>query len=87
MHASLAELGRSGTYLRYPLHLGLLGQAQLDSGRAEAARTTFRTMLAVVGQRCERVYLHPALPATPLLHELLGGDADEWLDLSGSLSP
>ncbi|MFJ5534082.1 BTAD domain-containing putative transcriptional regulator [Streptomyces sp. NPDC093261] len=87
MHTSLTDLGRSGTYLRYPLHLGLLGQAQVDSGRTEAARTTFRTMLAAVGQRRERVYLHPALPATPLLHELLGRGADEWLDPTGSLSP
>ncbi|WP_406840671.1 BTAD domain-containing putative transcriptional regulator [Streptomyces sp. AHU1] len=87
MHISLAELGRSGAYLRHPLHLGLLGQAQLGSGRAEAARTTFRTMLAAVGQRRERVYLHPALPATPLLHELLGPGADEWSDPTGSPSP
>jgi DNA-binding SARP family transcriptional activator len=87
MHTSLAELGRSGTYLRHPLHLGLLGQAQLHSGRTEEARSTFRTMLAVVGQRRERVYLHPALPATPLLHELLGPGADDWPDMTGSPSP
>ncbi len=86
MHASLAELGRSGTYLRHPLHLGLLGQAQLHSGRTEEARSTFRTMLAAVGQRRERVYLHPALPATPLLHELLGQGADGWLGPTGSPS-
>ncbi|WP_235787243.1 hypothetical protein [Streptomyces mutabilis] len=73
--------------MRHPLHLGLLGQAQVHSGRAEDARSTFRTMLAVVGQRRERVYLHPALPATPLLHELLGQGADHWLDPTGSPSP
>ncbi|TWV53529.1 AAA family ATPase [Streptomyces misionensis] len=72
MHASLAELGRSRTCLRHPLHLGLLGQAQHLGGRTEEARDTFRTLLAAVEQRRERVYLHPALPATPLLHELLG---------------
>ncbi|WP_189861883.1 BTAD domain-containing putative transcriptional regulator [Streptomyces poonensis] len=87
MHTSLAELVRSGTYLRHPLHLGLLGQAQVHSGRTEEARSTFRTMLAVVGQRRERVYLHPALPATPLLHELLGQGADDWPDPTGSPSP
>ncbi|WP_317447585.1 BTAD domain-containing putative transcriptional regulator [Streptomyces collinus] len=86
IHTSLAELGRSGTYLRYPIHLGLLGQAQVGSGRTEEARATFRRMLAAVGQRRERVYLHPALPATPLLHELLGPEADEWPDPTGSPS-
>ncbi|AOR36884.1 transcriptional regulator [Streptomyces fodineus] len=77
MHTSLAELGQSRTYLRHPLHLGLLGQAQHHGGRTEEARTTFRMLLAAVEQRRERVYLHPALPATPLLHELLGHGADE----------
>ncbi|MFF7976292.1 BTAD domain-containing putative transcriptional regulator [Streptomyces sp. NPDC007905] len=72
MHTSLAELGQSRTYLRHPLHLGLLGQAQHHGGRIEEARSTFRMLLAAVEQRRERVYLHPALPATPLLHELLG---------------
>ena len=76
MHTSLAELGQSRTHLRRPLHLGLLGQAQHHGGRAEEATTTFRMLLAAVGQRRERVYLHPALPATPLLHELLGHGAD-----------
>ncbi|MCW7945126.1 transcriptional regulator [Streptomyces hygroscopicus] len=79
MRTSLAELGQSRTYLRHPLHLGLLGQAQHLGGRIEEARTTFRMLLAAVEQRRERVYLHPALPATPLLHELLGHGADEAL--------
>ncbi|WP_194859072.1 AfsR/SARP family transcriptional regulator [Streptomyces sp. SUK 48] len=77
MHSSLAELGRSRTCLRHPLHLGLLGQAQRHGGRTEEARSTFRALLAAVEQRRERVYLHPALPATPLLRELLDlGDDD-----------
>ncbi|MET9411839.1 BTAD domain-containing putative transcriptional regulator [Streptomyces sp. NPDC002935] len=79
MHTSLAELGQSKTHIRHPLHLGLLGQAQHHGGRIEEARTTFRKLLAAVEQRRERVYLHPALPATPLLHELLGHGADEAL--------
>jgi hypothetical protein len=79
MHTSLAELGQSRTYLRHALHLGLLGQAQHHGGRTEEARTTFRMLLAAVEQRRERVYLHPALPATPLLHELLGHSADDAL--------
>ncbi|MGV4982770.1 BTAD domain-containing putative transcriptional regulator [Streptomyces sp. NRAIS4] len=79
MHTSLAELGQSRTYLRHALHLGLLGQAQHHGGRTEEARTTFRMLLAAVEQRRERVYLHPALPATPLLHELLGHAADDAL--------
>ncbi|MER5599761.1 BTAD domain-containing putative transcriptional regulator [Streptomyces sp. NPDC002265] len=79
MHTSLAELGQSRTYLRHPLHLGLLGQAQHHSGRTEDARTTFRKLLAAVEQRRERVYLHPALPATPLLHELLSQGAEDVL--------
>ncbi|MET8030779.1 BTAD domain-containing putative transcriptional regulator [Streptomyces avermitilis] len=83
MHSSLAELGQSRTYLRHPLHLGLLGQAQHHGGRIEEARTTFRVLLAAVEQRRERVYLHPALPATPLLHELLGHDADDALTARG----
>ncbi|MEU4850493.1 AfsR/SARP family transcriptional regulator [Streptomyces gilvosporeus] len=77
MHTSLAELSQSRTYLRHPLHLGLLGQAQHHVGRTEEARTTFRMLLAAVEQRRERVYLHPALPATALLHELLGHGADD----------
>ncbi|MFI9802953.1 BTAD domain-containing putative transcriptional regulator [Streptomyces sp. NPDC052301] len=77
MHTSLADLGKSRTYLRHPLHLGLLGQAQHHGGRTVEARSTFRTLLAAVEQRRERVYLHPALPATPLLHELLDHGADE----------
>ncbi|UXY25274.1 BTAD domain-containing putative transcriptional regulator [Streptomyces sp. HUAS TT20] len=79
MYGSLAELGQSRTYLRHPLHLGLLGQAQHHTGRIEEARTTFRMLLAAVEQRRERVYLHPALPATPLLHELLGHGTDDEL--------
>ncbi|MFD9464750.1 BTAD domain-containing putative transcriptional regulator [Streptomyces sp. NPDC060027] len=79
IHTSLAELGQSRTYLRHPLHLGLLGQAQHHGGRIEEARTTFRKLLAAVEQRRERVYLHPALPATPLLHELLSHGADDAL--------
>ncbi|MEV6669064.1 BTAD domain-containing putative transcriptional regulator [Streptomyces sp. NPDC051162] len=78
MHASLAELRGSSTRLRHPLHLGLLGQAQHRAGRTEEAKATFRTLLAAVEQRREHVYLHPSLPATPLLHDLLGhGAADE----------
>ncbi|MGW7410363.1 BTAD domain-containing putative transcriptional regulator [Streptomyces sp. NPDC054833] len=79
MHTSLTELGESRTYLRHPLHLGLLGQAQYHGGYIEEARSTFRKLLAAVEQRRERVYLHPALPATPLLHELLSHGADEAL--------
>lgn len=71
MRSSLAELGESRTFLRHPLHLGLLGQAQHVRGRTEEARATFQTLLAAVEQRRERVYLHPALPATSLLHQLL----------------
>lgn len=78
MHSSLAELRGSSTRLRHPLHLGLLGQAQHHAGREEEAKATFRTLLAAVEQRREHVYLHPSLPATPLLHDLLGhGAADE----------
>nr|ADX66458.1 ScnRI [Streptomyces chattanoogensis] len=92
MHTSLAELSQSRTYIRHPLHLGLLGQAQHHGGRIEEARNTFRMLLSAVEQRRERVYLHPALPATPLLHELLGHGADEALagwdpGSSGSVSP
>ncbi|MGW3819692.1 BTAD domain-containing putative transcriptional regulator [Streptomyces sp. NPDC005046] len=79
IHTSLAELGQSRTYIRHPLHLGLLGQAQHHGGRIEEARTTFRKLLAAVEQRRESVYLHPALPATSLLHELLGHSADKAL--------
>ncbi|MGW2633646.1 BTAD domain-containing putative transcriptional regulator [Streptomyces chattanoogensis] len=79
MHTALAELRQSRTYLRHPLHLGLLGQAHHHSGRIEEARTTFRMLLAAVEQRRERVYLHPALPATSLLHELLDHGPDEAL--------
>jgi DNA-binding SARP family transcriptional activator len=77
MHASLAELRGSSTRLRHPLHLGLLGQAQHRAGRTEEAKATFRTLLAAVEQRREHVYLHPSLPATPLLHDLLGRGAAE----------
>nr|WPS70487.1 transcriptional protein [Kitasatospora cystarginea] len=75
MHTSLAELRGSSTRLRHPLHLGLLGQAQHRAGRTEEAKATFRTLLAAVEQRREHVYLHPSLPATPLLHGLLGRGA------------
>ncbi|GHC43780.1 BTAD domain-containing putative transcriptional regulator [Streptomyces cinnamoneus] len=77
MQASLGELGDCKTYLRHPLHLGLLGQAQHHAGRVEDARATFRTLLAAVEQRRERVYLHEALPTAPLLHDLLGSSAVE----------
>ncbi|WP_236576152.1 AfsR/SARP family transcriptional regulator [Streptomyces sp. HF10] len=87
MHASLAELGRSRTCLRHPLHLGLLGQAQRHGGRTEEARGTFRALLAAVEQRRERVYLHPALPATPLLRELLDLGDDDVLDAYGRTAP
>ncbi|MFD7874799.1 BTAD domain-containing putative transcriptional regulator [Streptomyces sp. NPDC059766] len=84
IHTSLAELGKSRTYLRHPLHLGLLGQAQHHSGRTEDARATFRKLLAAVEQRRERVYLHPALPATPLLHELLSHGVEDVLPGRGA---
>ncbi|KPC60802.1 BTAD domain-containing putative transcriptional regulator [Streptomyces chattanoogensis] len=77
MHSSLAELRDSRTHLRRPLHLGLLGQAQHRAGRTEDAKTTFHALLAAVGQRGEHVYLHPELPATSLLHDLLGRGAAE----------
>ncbi|MEU5185630.1 BTAD domain-containing putative transcriptional regulator [Streptomyces klenkii] len=72
MQASLAELRRSSTRLRHPLHLGLLGQAQHHAGRPEEAKATFRTLLSAVEQRGEHVYLNDALPATRLLRDLLG---------------
>ncbi|MFI1497191.1 BTAD domain-containing putative transcriptional regulator [Streptomyces platensis] len=77
MHSSLAELRNSRTHLRRPLHLGLLAQAQHRAGRTEDAKTTFRALLAAVGQSNEHVYLHPELPATRLLHDLLGRGAAE----------
>ncbi|TXC98552.1 AAA family ATPase [Streptomyces sp. ISID311] len=77
MHSSLAELRNSRTHLRRPLHLGLLGQAQHRTGRTEDAKTTFHALLAAVGQGDEPVYLHPELPATRLLHDLLGRGAAE----------
>lgn len=77
MHASLDELRLSRSHLRLPLHLGLLGQAQHRAGRREEAKDTFRKLLAVVGHRREHVYLAPALPATRLLHDLLGRSAAE----------
>ncbi|MFG2092453.1 BTAD domain-containing putative transcriptional regulator [Streptomyces sp. NPDC048612] len=80
MYASLAELRASRTHLRRPLHLGLLGQAQHRAGRTEDARTTFRSLLAAVGQSDEHVYLHPELPATRLLHDLLGRGATEAVE-------
>ncbi|MFC5143368.1 BTAD domain-containing putative transcriptional regulator [Streptomyces aureoversilis] len=75
MHVSLAELRRSSTLLRHPLHLGLLGEAQHRAGRPEEAGETFRALLAAVEQRGEQVYLHEALPATRLLRDLLGSGA------------
>ncbi|WP_424892815.1 BTAD domain-containing putative transcriptional regulator [Streptomyces sp. XH2] len=75
MQASLAELRRSSTRLRHPLHLGLLGQAQYHAGRPEEAKATFHALLSAVEQRGEHVYLHESLPATRLLHELLGTTA------------
>ncbi|MEV4503460.1 BTAD domain-containing putative transcriptional regulator [Streptomyces klenkii] len=77
MQASLAELRRSSTRLRHPLHLGLLGQAQHHAGRPEEATATFRTLLSAVEQRGEHVYLNDALPATRLLRDLLGTGAAE----------
>ncbi|WP_406473077.1 BTAD domain-containing putative transcriptional regulator [Streptomyces platensis] len=77
MHSSLAELRNSRTHLRRPLHLGLLAQAQHHAGRTEDAKTTFRALLAAVGQSNEHVYLRPELPATRLLHDLLGRGAAE----------
>ncbi|MFE0187357.1 BTAD domain-containing putative transcriptional regulator [Streptomyces sp. NPDC058989] len=77
MHSALAELRNSRTHLRRPLHLGLLGQAQHRAGRTEDAKTTFHALLAAIGRRGEHVYLHPELPATRLLHDLLGRGAAE----------
>ncbi|MFF4602674.1 BTAD domain-containing putative transcriptional regulator [Streptomyces sp. NPDC001339] len=77
MHSSLAELRNCRTHVRRPLHLGLLGQAQHRAGRTEDAKTTFRALLAAVAQRDEQIYLHPELPATRLLHDLLGRGAAE----------
>ncbi|MGA5131014.1 BTAD domain-containing putative transcriptional regulator [Streptomyces olivoreticuli] len=77
MHASLAELRDCKAHIRHPLHLGLLGQAQHHAGRTEEARTTFRTLLATVERHGEHVYLHDSLPATRLLHDLLGRGAAE----------
>ncbi|MHB6905254.1 BTAD domain-containing putative transcriptional regulator [Streptomyces sp. DB-54] len=77
MHTSLSELHRTGTRLRRPLHLGLLAQAQHHAGHTEEAQATFRALLAAAEQRREHVYVHPALPATQLLHDLLGSDATD----------
>ncbi|WP_240351256.1 BTAD domain-containing putative transcriptional regulator [Streptomyces olivoreticuli] len=77
MGTSLDELCPSRTHLRLPLHLGLLGQAQFHAGRREEATETLRRMLAAVEHRREYVYLDPALPATRLLHELVGRGAAE----------
>ncbi|ARZ71652.1 transcriptional regulator [Streptomyces albireticuli] len=77
MRTSLDELCPSRTHLRLPLHLGLLGQAQFHAGHREEAADTLRRMLAVVERRREYVYLDPALPATRLLHELVGRGAAE----------
>ncbi|MBB5119233.1 BTAD domain-containing putative transcriptional regulator [Streptomyces eurocidicus] len=77
MRTSLDELCPSRTHLRLPLHLGLLGQAQFHAGRREEATDTLRRMLSVVERRREYVYLDPALPATRLLHELVGREAAE----------
>ncbi|GCD33088.1 SARP family transcriptional regulator [Streptomyces chrestomyceticus JCM 4735] len=72
MQTSLAELRPSRSHLRLPLHLGLLAQAQHHAGRRDDATATLRKMLAVIEHRREHVYLHHALPATALLHDLLG---------------
>ncbi|WP_405688203.1 AAA family ATPase [Streptomyces sp. NBC_01387] len=77
MRNSLAELRRSRTNIRLPLHLGLLAQAQHHAGQREDAVDTLRTMVAVVEHRREYVYLNSALPATHLLHELLGPEPAE----------
>lgn len=76
MHAALAELRLSRTNLRLPLHLGLLGQAQHHAGLRQEARNTLHRMLAVIEHRHEHAYLDAALPATGLLHELLGRDTE-----------
>ncbi|WP_432142296.1 BTAD domain-containing putative transcriptional regulator [Streptomyces sp. bgisy084] len=70
MRTALAELGRSRTHFRLPLHLGLLGQAEYLAGDPEAAARTFGRLAAAVELRREHVYLHPDLPATGLLHAL-----------------
>lgn len=70
MRSALAELGRSRTHFRLPLHLGLLGQAEYLAGDPEAAARTFGRLAAAVELRREHVYLHPDLPATGLLHAL-----------------
>lgn len=72
MRESLAQLRRSRTRIRHPLHLGLLGQAQLHAGRGEEAEATFRRMAEAIEQRKEHVYMHTALPTTRLLHEFAG---------------
>ncbi|MER5370279.1 BTAD domain-containing putative transcriptional regulator [Streptomyces sp. NPDC002722] len=77
MKNSLAELRQSRTNIRLPLHLGLLAQAQHHAGQREDAVDTLRTMVAVVEHRREYVYLNSALPATHLLHELLGPESAE----------
>ncbi|MFI9227900.1 ATP-binding protein [Streptomyces rimosus] len=77
MHTSIAELRPSRSHLRLPLHLGLLAQAQHHAGRRDDATATLRKMLAVIEHRRELVYLHPALPATTLLHDLLGRHVTE----------
>ncbi|MFB6877494.1 BTAD domain-containing putative transcriptional regulator [Streptomyces sp. NPDC056323] len=77
MKTSLAELRRSRTNIRLPLHLGLLAQAQHRAGQREDSVDTLRTMVAVVEHRREYVYLNSALPTTHLLHELLGPESAE----------
>lgn len=77
MKNALAELRRSRTNIRLPLHLGLLAQAQHHAGQREDAVDTLRTMVAVVEHRREYAYLNSALPATHLLHELLGPESTE----------
>lgn len=77
MRESLAELERSRTRIRLPLHLGLLGQAQQHAGRREDAEATFRKMATIIERRQEHVYLHTALPTTRLLDELLGHRSTE----------
>ncbi|MFC9607405.1 ATP-binding protein [Streptomyces niveus] len=79
LRESLAELDRSRTRIRLPLHLGLLGQAQHHAGRREDAEATLRKMAAIIERHQEHVYLHPALPTTRLLHELLSHRGTETM--------
>ncbi|MEU0845817.1 BTAD domain-containing putative transcriptional regulator [Streptomyces sp. NPDC005962] len=79
MLKSLAELRRSRTRFWLPLHLGLLGQAQYHAGQQEEATATLRKMARTIERRKDRVYLNSALPATRLLHKLLGHNGAETM--------